>query len=102
MPAAIALRSDFDGGSLREFAKGSKDAKQTRRLLCLALIYEGARRSEAAGLGGVTLQIIRDWVLRFNAEGPAGLIDRKSPGPQHKLSGVVTVTICSLWEFLAR
>ena len=67
-------------------AKHSKDAKQTRRLLALAAIYDGARRSEAAKIGGVTLQIIRDWVLRFNAEGPDGLIDRKAPGAAPKLS----------------
>jgi transposase len=44
------------------------------------------RRSEAADLGGVTLQIIRDWVLRFNAEGAGGLIDRKAPGGKRKLN----------------
>ena len=27
-------------------------------------------RSGAARIGGVGLQIVRDWVLRFNAEGP--------------------------------
>jgi transposase len=26
------------------------------------------------------LQIVRDWVVRFNADGPTGLIDRKAPG----------------------
>ncbi len=86
MSAAIALRDDFDGPTLRALAKASKDANQTRRLLCLALIYEGGRRSEAAALGGVGLQIIRDWVLRFNAEGPEGLIDRKPPGAAPKLN----------------
>jgi hypothetical protein len=43
---------------LRRLAKASKDANQTRRLLSLALIYDGASRGEAASLGGVTLQII--------------------------------------------
>jgi transposase len=33
----------------------------------------------------VTLQSIRDWVLRFNARGPLGLIDAKAPGPETKL-----------------
>jgi transposase len=46
-------------------------------LLALAAIYDGATRTEAAKIGGVTLQIIRDWVLKFNAHGPDGLIDRK-------------------------
>ena len=58
----------------------SRDAKQVRRLLAVAAIYEGETRSEAARIGGVTLQIVRDWVLRLNADGPAGLVDRKPPG----------------------
>ena len=50
----------------------------------MAAIYEGASRTEAARIGGVTLQIIRDWVVKFNAAGPDGLIDRKAPGkPSH-------------------
>ena len=53
--------------------------------LRLAAIYEGGPRSEAARIGGVTLQIVRDWVIRFNAEGPSGLVDRKSPGAPPRL-----------------
>lgn len=86
MGAAIGLRDDFDGPALRDLAKRSRDAAQSRRLIALAEIYDGRRRSEAARLAGVGLQIIRDWVLRFNAEGPDGLIDRKAPGPRRKLS----------------
>ena len=80
MAAAVQLRSDYDGAALRKLARSSRDAKQVRRLLALAAIYEGVSRSEAARVGGVTLQIVRDWVMRFNAEGPAGLVDRKPPG----------------------
>ena len=61
-------------------ARQSKHAGQARRLLALAAIYEGGRRHEAARIGGVTLQIVRDWVIKFNAYGPAGLIDGKGPG----------------------
>lgn len=82
MGRAIALRSDFTGAELRRLARRGKDAGQARRLLALAAIYDGGTRSEAARLGNVTLQIVRDWVLRFNAEGPDGLIDRKAPGPR--------------------
>ncbi|PQO21765.1 IS630 family transposase, partial [Rhodobacteraceae bacterium WD3A24] len=80
MGAAIAVRADFTADELRALAKASRDARQTRRLLALATIYDGSARSEAAKLGGVGLQIVRDWVVRFNAEGPDGLIDRKAPG----------------------
>lgn len=86
MGAAIKLRDDFDGAVLRDLAKRSRDGSQSRRLIALAEIYDGRRRSEAARVAGVGLQIIRDWVLRFNAEGPDGLIDRKAPGPDRKLT----------------
>ncbi len=80
MAAAIGLRIDYTADDLRGLAKTSRDAKQTRRLLSLAAIYEGDSRTEAARIGGVGLQVVRDWVVRFNSEGPSGLIDRKAPG----------------------
>ncbi len=86
MAAAIELRGDFESGQLRALAKMVKDAGQTRRLLALAVIYDGGRRKEAAKIGSVGLQIIRDWVLRFNARGPDGLIGGKAPGSPSKLS----------------
>jgi transposase len=85
MSVPLPLREDYNGSALRELAKRSCDANQTRRLLALAVIYDGGRRAEAARVGGVGRQIVRDWVLRFNAEGPAGLIDRKAPGQAAKL-----------------
>jgi transposase len=85
MAAAVRLRDDYNAKALRALARRSRDAKQTRRLLSLALIYDGGSRTGAARLGGVGLQIVRDWVLRFNADGPDGLIDRKAPGKQSHL-----------------
>ena len=86
MGAAIALRPDFDAGQLRALAKQSCDGAQGRRLLALAMIYDGSRRSEAARMAGVGLQIVRDWVLRFNAEGPDGLRNRKGCRPPRKVT----------------
>jgi transposase len=80
MSAAVRLCEDYDAARLRALAKQSRDAAQTRRLLALAAIYDGGSRGEAAQIGGVGLQTVRDWVLAFNAEGPAGLIDGKAPG----------------------
>ncbi len=82
----VALRGDFDAPSLRAAARESRDAGQARRLLALAAIYDGSTRTEAAKIGGVTLQIVRDWVVKFNAHGPAGLIDRKAPGQPSRLN----------------
>ena len=86
MAAPVPLRSDFDAVQLRGLAKRSRHPDQIRRLLALAQIYDGGGRGDAARIGNVSLQTIRDWALRFNAEGPAGLIAGKAPGPQPKLS----------------
>lgn len=80
MAGAIALRKDFDGRTLRGLAKSTKDAAQARRMLALASIYDGGSRTEAAKIGDVTLQTVRDWVTSFNESGPEGLIDGKAPG----------------------
>lgn len=65
----IALRGDFDAAGMRAAARDSKNAGQTRRLLALAAVYDGATRTEAARIGGVTLQIVRNWVMKLNAHG---------------------------------
>ena len=80
MAAPVPLRADFDATQLRALAKRARDPDQTRRLLALAAIYDGGSRSDAARIGSVGLQTVRDWVLRFNAEGPEGLATGKAPG----------------------
>ena len=69
MSVPIPLRGDFNAAQLHGLAKRTKDGPQARRLLALAVIYDGGTRSEAAKLGGVGLQIVHDWVLRLNAQG---------------------------------
>jgi transposase len=86
MGLAIGLREDFDGATLRRLARASKSANQARRLLALAEIYDGGRRTAAARMGGVGLQIVRDWVVRFNTRGPDGLLDGKAPGKRSRLN----------------
>src|SRR5215211_3638838 len=86
MRAGIALREDYDAAQLRSLAKATRNAGQSRRLLALAEIYDGGSRTKAAQVGGVGLQTIRDWVVRFNARGPDGLIDGKAPGNTCKLN----------------
>jgi hypothetical protein len=70
LPTPVPLRSDFDTIGLRMLARRSRDPDQTRRLLALAEIYDGGSRPDAARIGGVGVQIVRDWVVRFNAKGP--------------------------------
>ncbi len=98
MSAPIALRRDFGASQLRGLAKKTKDGPQARRLLALAAIYDGATRTEAAMIGGVGLQIIRDWVLHFNERGPDGLLNGKSPGQPSKLNDVQRQAIARMIE----
>jgi transposase len=98
MTIPVALRGDFKASQLRGLARKTKDGPQARRLLALAAIYDGATRTEAAKIGGVTLQIIRDWVMRFNARGAAGLLDGKSPGQPSRLNDVQRQAIVRMIE----
>jgi transposase len=94
----IALRADYDAARLRGLARKTKDGPQARRLLALAAIYDGATRTQAAGIGGVTLQIVRDWVMKFNGSGPDGLIDRKAPGQPSKLKEAHRAALVTIIE----
>jgi len=98
MSIPLPLRRDFDAPGLRRLARYSVDASQARRLLALATIYAGGTRSEAAAVGGVGLQVIRDWVVRFNTDGPAGLLDRKAPGQTPLLTAAHRLALAELIE----
>src|SRR5215831_4202531 len=54
MSAPTPLRQDFDAPQVRGLARKTKDGPQARRLLALAAIYDGATRTEAAKIGGVS------------------------------------------------
>ena len=86
MPAAVKLREDYSAAELRALAKRSKDVNQSRRLLSLAAVRDGMDRGEAAKIGGMDRQTLRDWVHRFNAAGPDGLFDNWTDGPTPRLS----------------
>jgi transposase len=85
MGRAIAVRTDYASGKLRRFAQRAKNAAQTCRLLAIAAVLDGASREDAAKIGGMDRQTLRDWVIRFNEQGPDGLINIPSPGAPAKL-----------------
>src|SRR5215813_2069415 len=88
MGQAIAVRSDYKSGEVRGLAKRAKDAAQARRLLAIAAVLDGASRTDAATIGGMDRQTLRDWVIRFNAQGPDGLMNIPSPGVPPKLDAM--------------
>ena len=86
MAGAVRIRDDFGALELRRLAKTYRDPRQIRRLLSLAAVYDGMSRTEAAKIGGMDRQTLRDWVHRFNETGPDGLVDRKGPKRRRRLS----------------
>lgn len=86
MPAAVTLRTDFSARELRCLAKQSRDNSQSWRLLSLAAVLDGMSRDDAARVGGMDRQTLRDWVHRFNKAGPDGLLDAWTSGPVPRLS----------------
>lgn len=78
MAAAVKLRTDYSASDLRRLAAASKHANQSQRLLSLAAVLDGMDREQAARIGGMDRQTLRDWVHRFNALGPDGLRDIRS------------------------
>ncbi len=97
MAVPVSLRGDFGEAWLRGLARKTKDGPQARRRLALAAIYDGATRTEAAKIGGVGVQIIRDWVLRFNARGPDGP-GRQGAGPA--LLATFGLGAVAIWGFI--
>jgi transposase len=86
MPAAVKLRMDYSALDLRRLAAASRHAKQSRRLLSLAAVVDGMDREQAARIGGMDRQTLRDWVHRFNRHGPTGLKDIPAKGGVPRLA----------------
>ena len=80
MGSPLSLRTDYDAYTLRHLAKQCRNPRQIHRLLSVAAIYDGMSRTEAARIGGMDRQTLRDWVVRFNEEGPESLADRHRSG----------------------
>src|SRR3954471_14969873 len=82
----VVTRKEPGAAELRREAGRCRDARAARRMLALALVLEGASREAAARCAGMDRQTLRDWVHRYNAEGLAGLHDRRRPGPRPRLT----------------
>jgi transposase len=98
MPAAVSVRTDFSAGELRRLARAAKNANQSRRLLALAAVLDGMNRAQAARIGGMDRQTLRDWVHRFNGHGPDGLKDSWSKGNPPRLSADQQAELAHLVE----
>ena len=80
MGAPLPIRDDIPAAQLRRLARQETNGRVACRLLALANVLDGMSREDAAGRAGMDRQTLRDWVIRFNAEGIAGLRDRPKSG----------------------
>ena len=91
-------RTELSATELRRAAARSREADAARRMLALALVLEGKSRKDAAESCGMDRQTLRDWVIRYNAEGLAGLSDRVPPGPAFRLTQEQMATLAGIVE----
>lgn len=98
MASAVELRMDYSATNLRRLAAASKDANRSRRLLSVAAVLDGMNRAEAAKIGGMDRQTLRDWVHRFNERGPDGLKDNWWREVPSRLSAAQLARLSTLVE----
>lgn len=97
MVAIAITRRELTASDLRAAATKSRDARAARRMLAIALVVEGVDRRTAAETCGMDRQTLRDWVHRYNAEGLAGLSNRRGAPRSRRLDpGQVAELVCWL------
>ena len=79
MGARLAIRQDIPAEELRRLARQESDGRVACRLLGVANALDGMSREQAARQAGMDRQTLRDWVIRFNAEGVEGLRAQERP-----------------------
>lgn len=98
MPRVVEIKPSHTPSELRRLAASTKDANQSRRLLSIAAVLDGMSRAEAAKIGGMDRQTLRDWVHRFNAHGPVGLKDNRRRGNPRRLSAAQQAELAEIVE----
>ena len=115
MLAIEITRQDLSISQLRTEAARTADAKKARRILAIAMVVDGHSRLLAAQACGMDRQTLRDWVIRYNAAGLAGLADQPrltatqlsevakwvEDGPNRKTDGVVRWRCADLRDRIA-
>lgn len=96
MGAALCIRDDLSAVDLRARARRERDGRAAARMYAIAHALEGISRAEAARLAGMDHQALRDAVVRYNAEGVAGLHDRPKGRPPRRLSEGEEATLAAV------
>jgi transposase len=83
--AALAISDRYGADELRVLARGEGRPRVRVRLLALACLLEGADRTGTARRFGMSRNVLRIWIARYNKDGLTGLVDRWSGGPAPRL-----------------
>ena len=102
----LPIRGDVAASELRRLARREPDRAAAARMFAIANALEGMSRAEAARLAGMERQALRDAVVRYNAEGLAGLRNRLRQlvldGPEVESTGVSAWTLPDLCREVER
>lgn len=96
MGTVLRIRDDRSADELRRLARRERDGRAAARLYAIAAALEGVNRAEAARLAGMDRQALRDAVVRYNAEGVAGLHDRPKGRPPRRLTEGEEATLAAV------
>jgi transposase len=98
MPRTVEIKPSHTPSQLRCLAASGKNANQSRRLLSITAVLDGISRADAARIGGMDRQTLREWVHRFNAQGPAGPKDSHRRGNPRRLSAAQQADLSQIVE----
>ncbi len=83
---ALAVSERLSVAELRDAARAEPRGKVRARLLAMARLREGGERGVTAKQFGMSRNVLRIWVGRYNAAGIAGLVDRHGGGAAARLT----------------
>jgi transposase len=83
---ALAVSERLSVEELRDAARAEHRGKVRARLLAIGHLLDGGERSATARQFGMSRNVLRIWVSRYNAAGIAGLADRHGGGAPARLT----------------
>ncbi|WP_052389789.1 helix-turn-helix domain-containing protein [Belnapia moabensis] len=82
----LMIREDVPSTELRRLTGTEDDPRVAQRLLAIAAAPDGVRQEAAARVAEMDRQTLRDWVIRYNRGGLAGLLDDWGDGRPCRLT----------------
>ncbi|MEF2074952.1 IS630 family transposase [Consotaella aegiceratis] len=83
---ALEISDRYSAGELRAMARRETNGRVASRMLAIANALDGMSRADAARAAGMDRQTLRDWVVRYNEDGIAGLCDLPKGHPAPRLT----------------